>query len=254
MTGNIKTAEFIDNKNMGKERPIFRRSILHEFPDIPLYAANLYNIYKKYGNSNGLNYVSEVGNKIIVSGKIDIDSLKRTTIYLNGNNNSMTFDDLRNVFKLDVACVKESNITINSPNTIRGLTIFCSHGSSVAMRANCMVARDVLIYSSKAHGLYSVVDGSRRFKQGVDIGQRVWLGQGARILAGARVGNGSVIGSYSVLAGRIPNNCAAAGNPCRVTTKDIFWTGKAVPNDGNYFEMLKQINKEMPEFIKMTED
>lgn len=116
-----------------------------------------------------------------------------------------------------------------------------------------MIARDVLIYSSRAHGLYSVKDGVRRSKDGVDIGDRVWLGQGSRILAGARVGAGSVIGSYSVLAGTISNNCAAAGNPCRVTTRDIFWTGKTLQSTESYFDALKREGKPIPTFIRYTD-
>ncbi len=68
-----------------------------------------------------------------------------------------------------------------------------------------------------------------------------------------RSGNGSIIGSYSVLAGKIANNCAAAGNPCRVTTRNVFWTGRAVQDDGNYFERLRQAGKPMPSFVRMTE-
>ncbi|MBS7532141.1 hypothetical protein KHC28_00480 [Ancylobacter sonchi] len=56
------------------------------------------------------------------------------------------------------------------------------------------------------------------------------------------------------MAGKVPNNCAAAGNPCRVLTENIFWTGNAVPNDGNYFEMLEKEGLPMPDFVRRTND
>ncbi|MBS7536719.1 hypothetical protein KHC28_23995 [Ancylobacter sonchi] len=143
---------------------------------------------------------------------------------------------------------------MSNPHTVRGMTIFCTQGASVNISSGCMASRDILLYSSKSHGLYSSINGSRRSKSSIEIGERVWIGQGVKILTGAQIGNGSVVGAFSVLAGKVPNNCAAAGNPCKVTSKNVFWTGNAVPDDGNYFEMLKRENLPIPPFVRLTDE
>ena len=44
----------------------------------------------------------------------------------------------------------------------------------------------------------------------------MWIGGGAILLPGVTVGRNSVIGAGSVVNRSIPENCVAAGNPCRV--------------------------------------
>lgn len=50
----------------------------------------------------------------------------------------------------------------------------------------------------------------------VKIGNNCWIAGNVTILAGAEIGDGCVIGAGSVVAGKIPANSLAYGNPCRV--------------------------------------
>lgn len=50
----------------------------------------------------------------------------------------------------------------------------------------------------------------------VTIGQNVWIGGGSIILPNVTIGNNTTIGAGSVVTKSIPDNCVAAGNPCRV--------------------------------------
>ncbi len=50
----------------------------------------------------------------------------------------------------------------------------------------------------------------------VRIGKRVLIGTNAIVLKGVSIGNNSVIGGGSVVTKSIPENCIAAGNPCKV--------------------------------------
>lgn len=50
----------------------------------------------------------------------------------------------------------------------------------------------------------------------VRIGRGVFIGAGAIVLKGVTIGDHSVIGAGSVVTKSIPENCIAAGNPCRV--------------------------------------
>jgi acetyltransferase-like isoleucine patch superfamily enzyme len=50
----------------------------------------------------------------------------------------------------------------------------------------------------------------------VRIGKRVFIGTNAIVLKGVIIGDNSVIGAGSVVTSSMPENCIAAGNPCRV--------------------------------------
>lgn len=56
----------------------------------------------------------------------------------------------------------------------------------------------------------------REYGAPITIGDNCWIAGNVTILAGAVIGSGSVIGAGSVVAGKIPDNSLAYGNPCRV--------------------------------------
>lgn len=227
---------------------------LEKFPDIPVLGGNAYEI-QQYCEGQSTNYATtSSGNKIIFKSRNRAESLKNTFLYFSGKNNTIILENLKGVAGLDVLCVDQSHIHIKSPIAIRGLTVLSSNKSAITIESNCLISRDVVIYASNAHALYNVSDGRRRFKSDIEISKHVWLGQGVRLLTGARVGAGSVIGSYSVLSGRIPNNCAAAGNPCRVTSKDVFWTSTSAVRADSYFDHLASSGNPRPNFINFTEE
>lgn len=59
----------------------------------------------------------------------------------------------------------------------------------------------------------------RTYALPVIIGDGCWIGGGAVILPGVTIRKGTVIGAGSVVTKNIPDNCVAAGNPCRVIRK-----------------------------------
>lgn len=56
----------------------------------------------------------------------------------------------------------------------------------------------------------------REYGAPISIGDNCWIAGNVTILAGAKIGSGCVIGAGSVVAGKIPDNSLAYGNPCRV--------------------------------------
>lgn len=59
----------------------------------------------------------------------------------------------------------------------------------------------------------------RTYAHPIMIGDGCWIGGGAIILPGVTIGQGSVIGAGSVVTKDVPENCVAAGNPCKVIRK-----------------------------------
>lgn len=230
----------------------FKKAAFPEFPDIPFFAANLFDLFQKFEKNGVLDYWSQNKNNVVVRNVKSTASLKRTTVYFSGSNNAIMLEDLSNVQRLDIACIKQSKVSLAAPKSVRGLSIAASHNAKVNVGKECLIAGDVLLYASNVHAVYDVQDGTRRQRSNIEIGRHVWLGQGTRILTGARVGQGSIIGAYSVLAGKISNNCAAAGNPCRTTTENVCWTNSSVGE--NYYSAMKERGKNIPDHVRMTDN
>lgn len=62
-------------------------------------------------------------------------------------------------------------------------------------------------------GVYGEVLGSSGV---LKIGNNVFIGMHSTILKGVTIGNNVIIGANSLVNKDIPDNCVAAGNPCRV--------------------------------------
>jgi len=55
-----------------------------------------------------------------------------------------------------------------------------------------------------------------RTSLGIDLGDNVWLGAGAKVLDGVRIGSGVVVGAGAVVTDDLPDAVIAAGIPARV--------------------------------------
>lgn len=92
-----------------------------------------------------------------------------------------------------------------------------SEGAGIRIGARALVGSDVVIYDSDFHEL----DPRRRCggqpaMGAVELGENVFVGDGARILKGVTIGRDSVVGAGSVVTRSIPAGVVAAGNPARV--------------------------------------
>ena len=87
----------------------------------------------------------------------------------------------------------------------------------LSMGRNVMVAARVTILSHD-YG-WSVVKGARGDVYGscdeTLIGDNVFIGVNSVVLKGAHVGTNVIIGAGSIVSGDIPDDCVAAGVPCR---------------------------------------
>ena len=63
---------------------------------------------------------------------------------------------------------------------------------------------------------YHLRDQMYEWAYPITVGNHVWFGGGCRILPGVTIGSNVVIGAGSVVTHDIPDNCVAAGNPCRI--------------------------------------
>lgn len=111
-------------------------------------------------------------------------------------------------------------------------------GNNVGISSSCLwiydflrigdgtkIGADCIILDSDAHSLdyiqrmKSDTDRPNAKKSGITIGKNVLIGTRCIILKGVRIGDRSIIGSGSVVTKDIPDDCIAAGNPCKVIKK-----------------------------------
>lgn len=99
------------------------------------------------------------------------------------------------------------------PVTI-GDNVFVGPNVSILTPKHPLAWRDRNVYASE-NGYAT----DREYGAPVTIGDNCWIAGNVTVLAGAKIGSGSVIGAGSVVAGEIPEDCLAYGNPCRVIRK-----------------------------------
>jgi acetyltransferase-like isoleucine patch superfamily enzyme len=112
-------------------------------------------------------------------------------------------------------------ISIGDDTGISSSTI--SAQKSIAIGSRVLIGSGCLITDTDHHPVdvapkerrYSGLPALEKAKE-VVIEDDVFIGARTIVLKGSRIGSGSVIGAGSVVAGDIPKNSIAAGNPCRV--------------------------------------
>jgi acetyltransferase-like isoleucine patch superfamily enzyme len=90
---------------------------------------------------------------------------------------------------------------------------------SVSIGSGCAIAWETLVMDADFHR----VDGRASGDAPVRIGDRVWIGAGAKVLKGVTVGDGAVIAAGAVVTRDVPAGALVAGNPARVVREHVTW-------------------------------
>ena len=121
-------------------------------------------------------------------------------------------------------------------NITLGENFFANHntvildGGKVTFGDNVFVAPNCGFYTAGHPIDYERRNAGLEFAHPITVGDNVWIGAGVQVLPGVTIGNNVVIGAGSVVNRDIPDNCVAAGNPCRVIRpiteedKQTSWT------------------------------
>ena len=99
----------------------------------------------------------------------------------------------------------------------------------VTIGNNVFIGADSIIMDTDAHNLDYLTRRDRHINEKgltkdvltaksspIVIGDDVLIGTRCIILKGVRIGNRSIIGSGSIVTNSIPDDCIAAGNPCKI--------------------------------------
>jgi acetyltransferase-like isoleucine patch superfamily enzyme len=122
---------------------------------------------------------------------------------------------------------EDTNGTLNIGEhvAIQWVHIAVTEGGRVDVGHDSLFAYDVDIRNGDSHSIYDGVSGERlNFGADVLIGERVWIGVGAKILKGVSIGRDSVVATGAVVTKSVPDQCIVAGNPARVVRDNIRWS------------------------------
>lgn len=114
--------------------------------------------------------------------------------------------------------LKNGKLILHSGFMNEHVQIVC--GSQIVIGEGCAIGRDVVISDHDGH---YIENPNYKISQPINIGNHVWIGQGAVIRKGVTIGDGAVIASYAVVTKDVPAKCIVAGCPARIIKKDINW-------------------------------
>lgn len=154
-------------------------------------------------------------------------------IHVHGNGNRIEFREplsfFRGLFMIGTpeSPVSNTRVTIGERTSCQHATVWVMEdGSAVSIGKDCMISKDVEIWSTDAH---AIVDSEGRLLNGgahsVTIGDHCWIGFRACILKNAKIADGVVVGMGAVVAGGRPlvSGGVYAGNPARLVRENVRW-------------------------------
>lgn len=105
--------------------------------------------------------------------------------------------------------------------------------STIDIGANCLWS-ECKLWTSDMHSIIDNTTGKRmNFAEDISIGSNVWIGWQSLILKGSRIENGCILGARSTITRSTERsaNSLIAGNPARVTRRNVSWDLRRLPRD-----------------------
>ena len=175
-------------------------------------------VYRGYLKAAGV----PCGKKLRVYGYPFILPFRRGQIVL-GSNVVLRSAGMSNPVGLNHRCMirtitPDARITVSDEVNMSGTTLLARKaiviGRGVMIGANCTIVDSDLHPLDAAERAARETGGIR--SEPVVIEDGVFLGMGVIVLKGVRIGRNTVVGAGAVVAGSLPPNTVAAGNPARV--------------------------------------
>ena len=100
------------------------------------------------------------------------------------------------------------------PNAELGEGLKLPHPNGIVVHAEARIGRDCMI-------MQQVTIGQRSTKGAPTIGDRVYIGAGAKVLGQISIGDGAAIGANAVVLHDVAPGCTAVGIPARVIANSM---------------------------------
>mgnify|MGYP005765910143 CR=1 FL=1 len=185
-------------------------------------------------------------NKIVIDGLISNINFK-----ICGNNNIMHIKENVSLFKGLKATItgNESKLEIKKNTTIvKAYILINEDKNKVEIGEDCMFSDNVIILASDSHSIISTDTGKciNAHKNGVTIGNHVWIGMNVLILKDVKIGDNSIVAGGAVVTyKKAEKNIIIAGNPSKKIKKGVTWERKTPTEDeiAQEVQLQGKINK-----------
>lgn len=157
--------------------------------------------------------------------------IENSSIVFSGNNSILYISDTNKPLYLNLGLNHNNCLFIGKNNYFNGrLNASCSEEKQIFIGNDGLFSFGIWLRTADPHLIYSANTMKRiNPSRSIYIGDCVWIGQDSLILKGSQIHSGSIIGGGTVLSSKkIPSNCSAAGNPCKVISENVFWQGNCV--------------------------
>lgn len=122
----------------------------------------------------------------------------------------------------------------------------------------CMFSRDVTVrYGENPHLIFELDTGEYRDGYGgIQIGDKVWIGEGAYLLKNSRIADESLVAARSVVTKAFPQpHSLIGGNPSKVLRTNVQWfrNREQVPKGSKYASSIEAYDAELSKQLKKSE-
>lgn len=153
-----------------------------------------------------------MGNNCYVSIKESKGSITNTLINMQYSTNStISIGSRFSIISGNILNIRTDSVSINIGN-------------------DCMFSANIYIRSSDGHTIYDNTTGEvLNHPKCINIGNHVWLGNGARILKNSTIMDNTIVGNNSLVTKNFTEgNCIIAGVPAKIIKTNVNWDRKAV--------------------------
>ncbi len=179
----------------------------------------------KFNNSGTLKIKKNKNSKLIIKKKLIFESWMslngKSSLLLNKNSTLIVENDFSIGDNIKIHLSDNSKLVLKGKKnesasgiTASSIILVYKH---IEIGYDCIIAWDTFITDCDWH----TIENKKPYKETI-IGNKVWIGVGAKILKGAIIGNNSIITSNSVvISGNYSDFCLLSGNPAEIKKTEI---------------------------------
>ncbi|MEP1488770.1 MAG: CatB-related O-acetyltransferase [Algibacter sp.] len=151
--------------------------------------------------------------------------------------------------KTDFTLLKDDKFTIKGEGTyVNGAKVWRWSNASLKIGNYCSIANNVNFIMDEGHHMQSQITNyplskrittefsldtkNKKQKEGIIIGNDVWIGMGAYIMPGIKIGNGAIIATNAVVTSDVLDYAVVGGSPAKLIR---------MKHDENIIKQLNQI-------------
>lgn len=193
---------------------------------------NRYFSFRRVGKLSVGREVEFINKGKIQSGLSYMGGIRNLTVNLVNANSSKSFllnegevilgDNVRIHKGFGIHVGKGAVFSLGDNSYINPESIIICH-SSITIGKDCAISWKVELIDDDLHTIYDTDDKVLNPSRQIVIGNKVWIGAGAKILKGSVIGDGAIIAAGSIVTGVVDSNSLYAGIPAKKIKENVNW-------------------------------